>query len=646
MSTESFEEPRQPDHLDEAGSVLKRAARSRTREEDLDYTVLTALNELDDWLSLPTAEDVHRATRESLAADVAHALAGYGPSLLALATSAEQLRKEANEIAAPKNLVTWPGTAAQISAAARAELAQPSAAKAAFDDLVASVQDPSTAPELIRARLNVFVSLVQLADRPVSATCSMLGEILADSADAVGVARRWLDGIPFVETLDLIEQVAGSTAADRITLCHRYLEQPAERGHHVVWVVYQNARLIRSQWRLQVGRVEFFDGPTMIEEIRQPAGPATSQSLPDELLKPAAEGGVDADFLWPTPEQLTWWVAARVDLGSGQYSDPVRVAREQADAIVELAAFRHRRSTWEPNNGHIHIVDGSERGWSGPLHNSPKTTTVRAEYDTTYDELDELRPLVAQLPVNDPLLRRLVEAIRTLNAAAKSPEPDLLTQDARVIELIAQQCGQTWQKFLKDNRAIDWAYNTVLDEVFNSVNAVLDDFVLPDRNELRRRLIQSDGHRRHILNLGAALEILPTLVDRIPLHHTSARRLRTTAYRTETPATLGKWLKELTDDFNRKVDRAARFRNGLTHGQSAQADVAQTVRWFVSHEARTSADIALEAAIERHPIKDEYDQRQSSTQTWNENITKAATVHAALFPSAHASPDDKPERDQ
>jgi hypothetical protein len=119
----------------------------------------------------------------------------------------------------------------------------------------------------------------------------------------------------------------------------------------------------------------------------------------------------DTDFLRPQPDQLRWWVAARVDLGTGQFSDPVRVAREQADAIVQLATFNRGRSTWEALEGYIHVLDGVLRRSLGPFHDERSEEQFLAEHDRTANEFGGIESTIGpHLPVVSPVLRRLLRA--------------------------------------------------------------------------------------------------------------------------------------------------------------------------------------------------------------------------------------------
>jgi hypothetical protein len=100
------------------------------------------------------------------------------------------------------------------------------------------------------------------------------------------------------------------------------------------------------------------------------------------------------------------------------------------------------------------------------------------------------------------------------------------------------------------------------------------------------------------MDLQAALELVSQLVADLPQHHADARRLKEMARRTQSVTHLKAWIDELVADYKIKIDRAARFRNGLTHGGAAVLEVAATIRLLVNRQARLTARTALEAVLE------------------------------------------------
>jgi hypothetical protein len=384
-----------------------------------------------------------------------------------------------------------------------------------------------------------------------------------------------------------------------------------------------------------VGPVEFFDGPTMINTIGNTKD-HVGTLLPDELLKPSSEGGLADDSGWPKTNDLRWWVAARVDLGEGQFSNPVRIAKEQADSIVQLARFpRPEEPIWEPLGGHIHLIDGIARSRQRVRRNGSQDH-FWAEHDKTGHELLQLAATVGpHLPVVNPLLRRILGVVTTLNLSANSLEPDLLTHDVRALELISRQCEQPdWEGFLIQNNATAHAHDRALNEVYDTVSSVLHDpmLLIPDAAEFRAQIYYRDEKsQRMMLDRGAALALIAKLVNLVPDHNMNARKLRDVARRTQSVHDVGNWVSELMAEYRVKIARVARLRNGLTHGGAAEMEAARTVRHFISGEARLAASLALQAVVRGQPIKEAFAERRKINRAWRQTITSAETVHNAFF---------------
>jgi hypothetical protein len=362
---------------------------------------------------------------------------------------------------------------------------------------------------------------------------------------------------------------------DRLDLSRRYLCIPARPGRHVVWVAYGDAHLASDDLHAEVGPVQFFDGPALRKAIGE--GEASQHRLPEELLDPRGPGGRDLD-IWPGGGEIRRWVAARVDLGTGQFSDPIRIGRAQADAIVQLAAFENGESTWQPLAGVLHLVDG--RHHSSERFRLPDDFhDLLVDRDTTARQFPEVASTVgARLSVVDPVLGRLLRELSTLNASTRSAEPDMAA-DIRVIEFVTRQNELSyWPDFLKDNIAVHHARNRAIREIYQAVLGVLDAMVFDNEGNFERRMREFLPDGRMLMNRKAALDLIPELMVGLPDHHTAARRLREVARRVQDLAQLNAWIDELAADYRIRISQAARFRNGFTHGGGAAPEVAATVR--------------------------------------------------------------------
>ena len=325
-------------------------------------------------------------------------------------------------------------------------------------------------------------------------------------------------------------------------------------------------------------------------------------------------------------------MAVRVDLGVVLLSNPIATGRAQAEAVVQLAVFENRGSTWFPLEGLLHIVDRRLRG-SEAFHLSDRFHNLRVESDATARKLTEVAAAVGtRLPVVDPSLRRLLREVRALNASSKSPDPELLLNDFRVIEFVTRRNNHPdWEKFLKDNLATYRAHNQIIDEIYESVASVLGTFSFSDRQELEDQIREQLPGGMVLTNRKAAIDLIPQLVPELPTYHQAARRLRGVAHRTQDLAHLQEWVDQLTAQYKIKIDRAARLRNGLTHGGAASLDAASTIRHLVNGEAQVLAKSTLEAILAGKPVKQAFDGYRSGNEEWKKRILRARDVPDALF---------------
>jgi len=631
----------QSPYLDEVAALLASVPYSHikpSRPSDTEYGPRVAIAEIEAWLEAGPNDAQSPTDRNSFAADVAQALAQLGPLVRARTSSASDLASAVQATA-----TSTPPDRQRVRdslAALQGQLREPETAIAAFDDLLDAVRDPANSHLLITARLTVFTEVLELSDRASAEICRILGGVLDDQALEISIARHNLDGSP-VSTAERPDDFAGLPESDRLELSHRYLMRPAQEGHHIVWVAYDDARVaVQEAWRQPVGMVEFFDGPTLVEKLGKPEAAGNEQSLPEELLTTPGPGGRDID-LWPSSD-YQHWVAARVDLGTAAYSNPIQVGRDQADAVVAVAAFNAGKSTWTPLAGVLHIVDNVHHG-SEQFHKPNEIQhRVSVDNDRTADEFPEIADIMAaHLPIIDPALQRLLREISALNASTRSDGFDLFPREVAVIETVTrlnQQPPSNWPEFLKLNLAVWQARARIIDEIYDAVWQVLWNFHYEDLTIEAIAEPQPDG--RTLFKRKAALDLVPQLAPGLPDHNMRARRLREAARRLQDLDHLEAWVEELAADCRTKINRASRLRNGLSHAGAAPAQVMATVRLRFNRYARAVARTALEAVVAGRPVKQAFDDYRTGNRRWRQHISSAADICNAIFdaPSTAATP--------
>lgn len=354
--------------------------------------------------------------------------------------------------------------------------------------------------------MQALAATFRCADRALVNVASQLAGVFDNSALDVALAHHDLEGSDLPTEWPDPDEDAGLSVQERLDLARQLIARSTPPGHHVVWITYGNARF--EPWRFEMGPVTFYDGPAMLgcfHHMRE--DPAAGRSaglavdgrpfgLPPEFLHPERGESLRDKRDWPNEEH---WVAARIDLGRERYSDPIRAAPDEADALVHLAAFHNGRTGWRPFQGHLHIVDDVLRSSSGPFEdpgNRDNCIALDHTDEALHDLHDDLEP---HLPVDDPALHELINAAAVLNTAASSDDSAGLLQSVRIIELIATRCDIGWQTFLTDYLATRWAQAEIHDDIYQSVADLNNDYELrehfPELDAIYGRLVSDDRSR-------------------------------------------------------------------------------------------------------------------------------------------------------
>ena len=499
---------------------------------------------------------------------------------------------------------------------------------AAFEDLAETIGRVDASSSEVDDRLAILIDVLAVAGRTPSSVCHQLGGILQDQRWEISTVRNELDQSP-VDSSGEVDALAGTTVEDRLDLCRRHLRHVPAEAIHVVWLAYQHAHI--RQDRQSVGRIEFFDGAWLRHALNEQ--PINEPELVELANAMTRLRGTTDEYL-PSPDSVPSWIAARVDLGATRLPTAVASARDQVDAVVQLAAFYQGRSTWQPLSGHFHLLNG--RAWSfESFHADWPGPELKAKTDDTASEFEALDHQLGPLPMTDPLLHRLIGYLRDVNMSGESSKADLLLTDIRAIEFVARQCtSPDWHALMNGATADSHAWNRAAREIARAVNAIpyqhdliLDDI---DGEDPLEALHDTD------LSVEDLLGLVPHILDRGPDHHRAMRRLRDLARRTATPSAVRQWIDELKIDYRRQLNRAERFRNNLTHGDPAPPEVAQTVRILINTKARNVLRVALEAALGGIAINTAIDDWRREFKTWRQGIAGAPSASEALFPNTSA----------
>ena len=194
--------------------------------------------------------------------------------------------------------------------------------------------------------------LIRAGDYGVEEMSRLLAAVLTDSEFLITEARLWLGDIAESDvTWPPPDRDAGLTEDQQLALCRRLVTKLPVAGRHVVWVAFDRAG--PGNAHLKVGPVTFWNCE-WVRAVLEQGGPNLDH-IPAELK--AADGLFHIDILPPDRDVML----ARVDLGVGVFTDPVRHAGEQAEAVVALAGFHVGDAKLRRPPGHLSAIDGRVR---------------------------------------------------------------------------------------------------------------------------------------------------------------------------------------------------------------------------------------------------------------------------------------------
>jgi hypothetical protein len=531
-------------------------------------------------------------------------------------------------------LSTLPGHGTSVerigaTAALRSTLGQLgsiAAVNAAFDDLVEACQCGSASWTTIKARRGAFRAALRASDRSPDRECRLLTDILDGGRfDLERVLCLLGDGgVPSFPPADH-DADGGLTNWERLKLCHRVLQADFLGHRYVVWIIYNNARV--EPWQLQVGPVIFFDGPNLVQILKDVAEqdvPFLSAQLPSELL--------DSPHWMPQWPDSGQWVAARIDLGDTRHADPVAAGRDQADAIVSLAEFASGADGWSRLGGYVEVIDGAIH----TLANFGDFSEVSNDWELDVSEaIEALAPTVAahvQRPGTP--LHELVDATRTIKSAPDTSDIGLVVLHVRAIELVAARCGTGWRDHLA-TFAIDWARGEALNRIFEAADSCLSDaqlrtHAIPDAVSIKGTMLTSAGGRQVRIHHDCAIAVVLRLADELPIHHPHARRVREVARRLQSPGSVAAWIDELQREYDCMVDRLSRYRNAISHGGPLNESVTASIAPFARLQARDTLGIAIRAVLNDEGVALAHQNLRNQATQWRSALPNAADVIAAL----------------
>jgi hypothetical protein len=594
---------------------------------------VAAAAEMDAWLHdpRPYKHQQHQQGWKSAADDFHAATPSIGPQLAAALgvdlTTALQVTA-----GLPGTDPTPARPAAQAALAAlRARWTDPAVLEAAWLDIADACQDPHTPYETVAARRDLFWQLVRAADRNTRELGRLLAGVLDDEALRVCMARVHLGDIPSPDrgAWPQPDDPAGLAEPDLIDLCRPLLVTPATPAHHVVWVAFDRARLYSTT--LTVGAVTFYDGAWLCDALEN-NGPGRSQ-LPAELTN------LDSPLRLLDLPKGDRIVLARVELGTGVFTDAPRVAAEQAQAVVTIASARTGGRHWRPLKGYLHATDGritARSSFTTPFQRADVAPDLR-----TADELGTLATTLGpRLPVTDPALTETIDALGWWQDAADQPPLAAVVLDVRVLELTAARVtNDPWYRYLDSYLAANWIHTCIINTLLSAVSAAVRDFsgVIPSSEHtqlaaLEATIFAAVPRGRRVFHADHTVAALPALATIWPVHDHVGRQIHTLAAHLASPADLERWCQALHARWTRARERLQRTRNALAHGGPLTPAAAGTVHRLAHQLAGGALALTLEGLLDgRGASKGHIDARDRMT-AWRDGVSGSASVHDAVFP--------------
>lgn len=605
-------------------------------------SVPAAARALREWLSDQRDYDgQHRQGWKSAIADFQRSVGYLGPALRAvLGTDLAAAVSAAGELDAgiTGNLASTTAVLQgrrdsdrQLLDQLNARWAEPRTRVAAWNDLMDACRDPVVAWEALSHRRELFWQLVREGDHNADQMSRHLAGVLSNAAFQVSLASRWLgdisnDQVPF----PLPGTNAALTDLQQLELCERLLTKPAVQGHYVVWIAFDLAG--QGRYTQDVGPVSFYKAEWLQLALSQRSR-SGGMRVPTELLP--ADGLIRSSDLPAGGGE----VLARVDLGTGAWTDPVRVATEQAEAVVALAGFNIGETHWRRMTGYLIAIDdqvqvlGHFAAVRADAHRA--NDLYQAAMDTELAEL--ATKLRARLPITDPEFSEVVNAVHWWEDARNQPPRAAVLLHVQVLELLSQRAGVTpWYRYTDEFLQARWIRALMHQRLYDTVNDCLTRAHLAagqaDGDYLRdlSRRITKYQPGGYALDLREGFNALPRLVHIFDPHDNTGRRLREDASRFSL-SSLPAWFADLESDWGLTLDRLRRVRNALAHGGPASDESAETIRQFAEQLARLSLAIALQGLFEAKTVAVANQERKQWIDRWKAAIPVAANVPDALF---------------
>jgi hypothetical protein len=636
MSIQNVLESTPPEWMGELRRAMLHPHRIWVKEYDIDIIEATA--ELYIWLtdSRPY-ETSYRHPWISAIDDFDASRNNVGPHVKRLirtclngAVSAVRTLKKALQSTKYPDLTNL-STAQEMLKKLKACWTDPNLREAAWNDLLDACKYPTIEPDAFSYRRDFLWKLVSAADFERDEISRLTAGVLYGSAFDIYLTRRRLGDIADTDSNASQPGEINDIAHDeQIELCQRLLTLQPVPAHHIVWLAFRRARLGSST--LKMGPISFWNCEWLRAVIN---GRGSSLSLiPSELT--------DTESFFRTQDlpDCGGVVLVRVDLGIGSYTDPVRFAIDQAEAVIAAANFYAQANCWQRILGHLSFIDGNlhTQGYFEKSINE-ESLAWTTDADAVEAQLDTLAPRVAQhLPVNAPDLAETLRTVRWWQQASNQTPTAALILHVRILELVSTKINAgSWDRYIESHLRSTWVRNVIKDSLYNAIyRAIFDDSNTIDqaaRERLagfRSSMVRWGRSGYFSINLPEALMILPDLVTMFPRHSSIGRNLQYVTKHLESVQALTAWRDELGKKWHLLQQRLMRVRNSVTHGGPNRDSSADALINYAQRLAAWTIALSLESILEGQEMIATHNNHMRRDDDWYYAIPSAPNVSDAL----------------
>jgi hypothetical protein len=303
---------------------------------------------------------------------------------------------------------------------------------------------------------------------------------------------------------------------------------------------------------------QFFEAQWVRGNLEHEDAPHRDQ-IPSELREYGGAGSI------PDKPDV---VLARVDLGSGAFSDAVRIAGERLDELLGMSSIG-RAAPWERIPGFIHFQ--GESGVSDRVFEYSQSQAISPEASmNAAAQISRMAPRVAPfVPVQDPAMRDIIDALHWWRVGSDQASAASVVLDVRVIELIASRAGEaSWTSYLEKYTKNFWIRGAVIDAFSRPLYEALH-YRATEHNARQRELFletmkYEDGAQ--YFDTRKAAKNIDEIIGFIPENLPLSRDLRTTRRRSANGSAMNVWCKALEKQWQGWVHRLERLRNSISHG--------------------------------------------------------------------------------